>query len=140
MIRRLALASILTIASATALSPIAHAGDANVGFTGEVLKECTVVKALDGTLAGNLPSLPTQLITQQEGAVTATCNSYGNVSHTISQISGPSLAYKTSPVKVGSVGGDGTPTSIPVSLTADNGGTILPAGNYAFDVTVTVTP
>lgn len=139
MIRRFAVASLLTLASAAGLSSASFAQTVN--FNANNPPVCTVNSGAPVTLTGNGQPLVTSL--SGNGSVTAQCNSLGNVASSIAQLSGPNVDEQNTTAINLTVPGTGALTTIPVSMTATPEGndTVIPAAtNYAFAITVTVTP
>ncbi len=152
MIRHLALASVLAIGSSVILAPTAKAdpATANVPFTGTVPAFCELDNVLPGTL-GTIGTPATALSSKapggNSGSVELTCNSASEVDVTaVTKKAGPSL----NPFNTMTWLNDGTgPISYPdpvvdevieVDLKVDQGGALLPAADYEFEVTVTATP
>ena len=151
MIRHLALASVLAIGSSVFLAPTAKAQTVTeqVPFTGTVPVVCEFENTTPGVMTPDT-NPATQLSSFNTGGVSGytylTCNSGSEVRVAptgVVQTDGPLLNPSVSTAYVN--GGTGpivypTPVQnqeIEVDLTVDQGGALLPAGDYGFEVTVT---
>lgn len=144
MIRRFAIASLLTVASAAGLSSTASAVEGDVNFTAENAKKCVVGTAGPITLDQISNAAGFTVSLEGNAQLTAQCNSNANVSSTVTRTGGaPQLANQTvthGPNTVAYVEGNNGQFTIPVSINASNGGNILPAATYNYTATVTVAP
>lgn len=145
MIRRFAIASLLTIAGAAGLSSASFAqtvnGEGAVDFTASNDKVCVVTPVTPVALTKNGSPLVTSL--SGSGSVTARCNSVGNATSTIAQTGGVDVTETDTTTQNQTVPGTGAATTIPISMTAvpANGAAVIPADpNYKFTITVTVAP
>ncbi len=147
MFRKSLVPSILFL-SITALSGMTSAVQAQVSvpFAGTVAKVCTFGTPISGVLTGNA-TIPTQLSSSNAsgipGNVTVSCNTAATVSGSVPKVNtGLTASYTlVSGGKTGAtvdVGLGDTPVA--VNLTIDNGKSPIPAGDYAYNVTVTATP
>lgn len=146
MIRRFAIASLLTVASVAGLSSAASAVDGEVTFEAENAKKCVVGTAATFSLTQvpNSAGFTTSLTGTQ--SLPAQCNSNASIATSVLRTNGAALSVQTSSVAdslityLADTNANGE-FSIPVTITANNGGTsILPAANYNYTATVTVTP
>ncbi|MEM8613587.1 MAG: hypothetical protein AAGF93_16310 [Cyanobacteria bacterium P01_H01_bin.105] len=150
MIRHLALASVLAIGSSVILAPTAKADSADVPFDGTVPAFCI----LDNVQAGTLAAVGTPAVELDSrapggtsGSVDLTCNSASTVQvDTVKKTAGPAInPFNTMTWLNGGIGvvnyaGPVVGQQIDVDLKVDQGGALLPPGDYEFEVTVTATP
>lgn len=139
MIRRFAIASLLTVASAAGLSSTASAQNASntVNFTANNAGLCVVT---GGT--GNVSATPSTGLAESlsgTGLASVRCNTPGTTSSAITQTSGTPL-QNSHTSSVVSIPGTGNSTDVPVSFTATppSGSTAIPSGEYTYDIVVTV--
>ncbi len=149
MIRRFAIASLLTVSSAAGLSSASFAqtvdGVGTVNFSADNLPACSVITSpVTGTFTPSATQNGLTTALSGSGTVQARCNRQGTSSASAPfQISGPTLTLGTPTITQGlDVPGNGDITNVTVSLTATppSGSSVIPAGEYAYAVTVTVSP
>lgn len=157
--KALLVASVLAIGSTTFGSQAMAQTTADVDFNGVVPGACSFpVAATPGTINPNVAG--TTLVTATPGRVSITCSEPAQVALTApTQLSGPALTpaggagsvvsnvLSTSGDNAGASGTDSTAMSLPVAGTDQLDvtmtyatGAALPAGTYAFRVTLTATP
>jgi hypothetical protein len=149
MIRRLAIASALILASSVAFTSKASAQDAVVEFSGTLAGSCTFGSPNSGTL--NFSG--STITTTSNGTINVTCNSPGTITvatptaasvpqgvtiaTTAATISGNGQTVTSADAGLTVVPGQETP--INVSMTASSPANLI-AGAYNFTVTLTATP
>lgn len=149
MIRRLAIASAVILASSLVVTSKASAQDAVVEFNGTLAGSCTFGSPNSGTLAFN----GANITTTNAGTINVTCNSPGTIAVTTpAQVSVPtgvtinstSATISGNGQTVNSEGAGltvvpGQETPISVNMAASSPANLI-AGAYNFSVTLTATP
>jgi hypothetical protein len=139
---------LLSIAALSAMTSTVQAQDADVMFNGTVAKACVfTAPPVDGILASNSATLPTQLSSNGAGTpgnVKIRCNSAATISAATPVSTGDTYAFAAITHFLSSGGNTGvsipavvgTLNNVNVNLTLNNQGAIIPPGNYAYKIVV----